>query len=105
MKQYILDGKTPVLEPDRDKWARWFEKGSHHVARTMTARRFFISTVFLGIDHQWGKGPPLLFETMVFERSKNTDLDMKRYSTWDEAEAGHAALVRKWRAKLKWHGS
>ena len=25
-----------------------------------------VSTIWLGLDHQWGEGPPLIFETMVF---------------------------------------
>lgn len=31
--------------------------------------KFYISTVFLGIDHNFlGKGGPILFETMVFAK-------------------------------------
>jgi hypothetical protein len=48
--------------------------------------------VFLGIDHNFfGDGPPILFETMVF--GGPMDQDQRRYSTWDEAEFGHAAIV------------
>jgi hypothetical protein len=46
-----------------------------------------VSTVFLGIDHNFGNGPPLLFETMVF--GGEYDGYCKRYSTWEEAEGGH----------------
>ena len=53
-----------------------------------------VSTVFLGLDHNWGDGPPLLFESMIFWPD-NPDLDqqMARYSTWHEAEQGHERLV------------
>lgn len=44
-----------------------------------------ISTVFLGIDHQYGDGPPLLFETMVFGLKDGSE-PQDRYSTWEEAE-------------------
>jgi hypothetical protein len=50
--------------------------------------------VFLGLDHRFGgSGPPLLFETMIF--GGPLDEEMWRYSSWDAAEAGHAAAVRK----------
>ena len=52
-----------------------------------------VSTVFLVIDHSWGYGPPLLFETMVF--GGELDMEQDRYCTWDEAVAGHAAMVKR----------
>lgn len=57
----------------------------------------FISTVWLGLDHGWGDGPPLIFESMVFASKGNfTALDMDRYSTESEALAGHKRLIEKW---------
>ena len=50
-----------------------------------------VSTVFLGLDHSWGEGPMLLFETMTFKNRHGTMQD--RYSTWDEAVAGHERVV------------
>lgn len=47
-----------------------------------------VSTVFLGIDHGYGDEPLQLFETMTFPGE-----DQWRYSTWDEAEHGHAQVV------------
>jgi len=55
-----------------------------------------VSTVWLGLDHQWGDGPPLIFETMVFGGS--IEGEMERYSTEAEALAGHAAMCAKVRA-------
>lgn len=52
-----------------------------------------VSTVFLGLDHRFGDGPPLLFETMAFVG--HDDVGMERYSTWQEAEEGHARWVAK----------
>jgi hypothetical protein len=59
-----------------------------------------VSTVFLGIDHSFGDGPPLLFETMVFPNNKDglenwADMHCRRYSTWEEAEAGHYEVTTK----------
>ena len=57
----------------------------------------WISTVWLGLDHHYGNGPPLIFETMVFDREGEwTDLDQRRYSTEEQARAGHAEMVAKW---------
>lgn len=59
---------------------------------------YWVSTVWLGLDHRWGKGQPLIFETMVFYQGES-DLDMQRYSTEAEAIVGHKALVKKWSRK------
>ncbi len=87
---YILDGKTPVVEPDLMKWARWFEKSrsERRVGKDMVGP-FRVSTVFLGLDHGYGDGPPLLFETMVFKGDDDGELWMDRCSTWEDAEAMH----------------
>ena len=63
--RYILDGRMPVEEADLMKWAEWLEKADRKVARNML-HNGDISTVFLGLDHNLGDGPPLLFETLVF---------------------------------------
>lgn len=54
-----------------------------------------VSTVFLGLNHQFGIGLPLVFETMVF--GGPSDGDCHRYSTWEQAEKGHMAVVTKLR--------
>lgn len=98
---YILDGKTPVHEPDFMKAARWFETANRVVART-TVNGLLVSTVFLGIDHSFGGGPPSLFETMVFGSSGEEIEDYtERCSTWDEAEAQHKQAVAMVEAKTK----
>lgn len=91
MHNYILVGHEPVMEPDLMKWAEWMETAYRHVAVQQLNVEVLISTVFLGINHQWGIGSPLLFETMVFGGIH--DQDCYRYSTWDEALAGHKRLV------------
>ena len=51
-----------------------------------------MSTVFLGLNHAVSEnGPPLLFETMVF--GGQLDSEQERYTTWEEAELGHSAMV------------
>lgn len=55
---------------------------------------YWISTVWIGLDHGFGQTAPLIFETMVFNRETDeSDLDCRRYSTEAEALWGHAQMV------------
>ena len=54
---------------------------------------FSISTVWLGSDHRYGDGPPLIFESLVQGLNHPLDQHIERYSTEDEAREGHARLV------------
>jgi hypothetical protein len=93
--KYILDadGRTAIAV-DWLAWARWFEAAAADriVARTIIGDAT-VSTVFLGLNHQYGDGPPLIFETLVFAGA--LDGEMERYSTWEEAEQGHQAMVKR----------
>lgn len=90
-EHYILVGHAAV-PTDLMTWARWFESAREDrvVAKT-DVNHVCVSTVFLGLDHAFGEGPPQLFETLVFGGPLADE--MERYSTWDEAEAGHKAMV------------
>ena len=100
-----LDENHNPVPTDINGAAEMYENGkAFESARRVgltNIRKVRVSTVFLGIDHQFGDGPPLLFETMVFPKNENAkmglwhDLDQERYSTWDEAEAGHARMVER----------
>jgi hypothetical protein len=96
--QYILEGTTPVPEPDLLAWGRWFGTAHRHVAETWVTPDIRVSTVFLGTDHALWRGHhvPILFETMVFGGS--LDQEQRRYATWEEAEAGHEEVVEQMRA-------
>jgi hypothetical protein len=92
MNLYILVNRKPVKVTDIRTWGESFNN-DRIVAKTKIGD-VLVSTVFLGIDHNhFGIGPPLLFETLVF----NGPLDgsMGRYSTWDQAFAGHQRWVYK----------
>lgn len=52
-----------------------------------------VSTVWLGLDHSFGVGLPLIFETMVFAEGSASDELCERYSTWQEAADGHTSIV------------
>lgn len=94
--KYRLEGREPVYVEDLIEWCEWFEHAdeARRVART-TIGQAEVSTVFLGIDHNWGAdGPPILFETMIFVGKDGGVEDyQERYATWAEAEEGHARAV------------
>lgn len=97
--RYIL-GPGHIIVPAGDLmlWAMWFGNiDNRRVAETHFAIGSWVSTVFLGLDHNfWGEGPPILFETMVFaDDGCSDDLGQERYATWDEAVAGHERAVEK----------
>jgi hypothetical protein len=50
-----------------------------------------VSTIWLGLNHNWWGGIPLIYETMVFGGEHHGK--QWRYWTEVEARAGHAAVV------------
>ena len=86
---YKLEGKEVVEVDDLMEWGKWIQTADRHVAKDKIGKAK-ISTVFLGLDHSFGSGPPLLFETMVFGGPLDGETD--RYSIWEEAEIGHEAM-------------
>lgn len=91
------------------EWGRRLEDDSWKaVKRSKQVRqdfvgRYRVSTVWLGLDHSHGLGgPPLIFETMVFERRRARGIfglyhpdvfDIQwRYATEEEALRGHYAV-------------
>ena len=92
-ERYILVGQTAVPEPDLLTWARWMETAAHRrVALAHLPDGTKVSTVFLGLDHNFMlDGPPMLFETMVF--GGKHDMFQKRYCTEEQAKEGHARAV------------
>ena len=117
--QYILggeDGHTPIPCYSLYEWGRWLETcGEKRVVAWTGNDVKYVSTVFLGTDHRmWGEGPPILFESMAFihqgrtmnffgrgEEAVPDVLDQQRYSSWDDAETGHKAMVRKYLVNAK----
>jgi hypothetical protein len=92
-EKYTLVGQTPVPCEDLLKWARWFEENDRHVAETRVMGTVRVSTDFLGLDHAFLGGPPLLFETMAFWPGEGGH-EETRSSTWLEAEEQHREMVR-----------
>ena len=88
---YILTDGRPTPEPDLQKWGSWMEdQESRKVAYTVIDE-VSISTVFLGLDYNFGEGEPILYETMTFGGVHNGEI--VRYHTKEEALKGHESLV------------
>jgi hypothetical protein len=99
---YILKNKRVYKCKDTKEWTKWFENiENRKIKQEITKNGYFISTVFLGINHDFqGKGKPIVFETMVFDLLSNShwsDVDMHRYSSYKKALQGHLAAVRWWK--------
>ena len=91
MSNYILDESgEPVLEPDLLRFSRWWEAADRRLFDDLVGDER-VSTVFLGMDHGFGKGPPVLWETMVF--GGQHDGFQQRYSSKASAMAGHAEAL------------
>jgi hypothetical protein len=95
-RYFVLEGHIPV-PCDLMAWAKRFEKDETRIVARDLLKDILVSTVFLGIDHNFiGDGPPVLFETMAFDEGKcngQSILYETRYCTWSEAEAGHKSVV------------
>ena len=88
MKIYNRRGVEITL----DEYGKLFTSEYQRVERTEVGDDVVVSTVWLGVDHRWGDGPPLIFETMVF--GGEHDEVQERYSTEEDARAGHQRWVK-----------
>lgn len=96
MRYFNRQGKPITTE----QWRALLERKDDYrrIAQTTLPDGTWISTVWLGLNHRFDSGPPLIFETMVFESENGpyTELYLDRYSTEEEALAGHEAAVKRW---------
>lgn len=74
-----------------------------------TVNGFLVSTVDLGIDHQYMEGlPPLYYETMIFPTTNGKvnylDVYCERYTTEEEARIGHQKAIEYVKNELEREG-
>lgn len=96
IKHWTLNAEGEPVECDFLAWLQWFENGEARVLRQDQVGSFKVSTVFLGVDHGWGDGPPLLWETMIFDdrtHAEAFDGYQERYSSRRAALDGHHRAV------------
>lgn len=85
---YILKYRKPVKCHSILQWGKWMQYNRRQVRRTYVGSQY-VSTVFLGLDHSFNGGKPILFETMIFP-----DQDYQtRCCTWREALKMHWEAV------------
>lgn len=98
---FILDeNKAPIACDDLIAWMKWIQQNNRRIART-EIDEILVSTVFIGWDYNYCDGePPIVFETLVFLPEGATG-SLWRYTTWDEAVAGHEQMVKEVQAYLE----
>lgn len=90
---YILEGDN-IRPVSVDEWSRWsLERRDEKRIALNQVGDVEVSTVFLGLDHGWGDGPPVVFETMTFGGGEATNEWQWRYTTRAAAQAGHDKVV------------
>jgi hypothetical protein len=83
---HILQEKVPV-PVDMMTWALWLEDHqTDRIGKQEDVAHFWVSTVFLGLDHSFGDGAPLVFETMVFDTARV--LTMQPTPGWSAPQPG-----------------
>ena len=97
---YFDRNGTPI---DMDEWGvknssweykvvgRWASDGRIAPDDPSSEGQVSVSTVWLGINHGWGPGLPVIFETMIF--GGPYDDSCMRYCTEIEAYEGHQRTV------------
>jgi hypothetical protein len=115
---YDRQGNKLPYETDKDRLAiekLLTDKGYKIVKQEMTPDgRYWVSTVWLGLDHSWSGGTPIIFETMVFSGKKDrwyelggkrvytrNDHEQIRYCTEEQAIKGHERLLKQYSQKEK----
>jgi hypothetical protein len=105
MQHYILDADGEAIPADFLTWVRWFETADRVLAQDRDESGqtpILVSTVFLGVDHNFRRdGPPVLWETMIFRDNKSDDVYCERYTSRADALAGHqrACTLAGWLAR------
>jgi hypothetical protein len=90
-KYYVLKGRKVYPAESLLDWALNFEQ-SNRIVKKDSIEGVEVSTVFLGLDHNWGDGPPLIFETITFSDSMGEV--QVRCTTYEQAEEMHENVCK-----------
>jgi hypothetical protein len=99
---YILEGRKFRPAESMEAWGKYMDYSTKPLYyRHVSIDRYIVnenefcnlSTVFLGIDHNFGFNDPtpVLFESMIFG-GEHLDETTDRYRTYEEAEKGHVVI-------------
>ena len=99
---YRLIGRLPVPCTAEEAERVLEDSAGRRVASDVIMPGLSVSTVFLALDHSmFQDGPPVLFETLVFSDEESGETgEQRRYTSWAEAEVGHAEIVAGLRRQL-----
>jgi len=103
-RMFILNKELePISEPNPFKWGKWFEKEKgKRIVKQESVNGIKVSTVFLGLDHNWWGGPPVLWETMCFATDQRFDGECDRCSgSREQAIAMHEKMVKRIKNEAK----
>ena len=87
-QRYILKDNEPQPCENMVEWAMWMGESNRQIAHDEIGN-VRVSTALIGISPSEVEGVPALFETMVFPSNS-----VRRYTTYQQALAGHAQTVR-----------
>jgi hypothetical protein len=86
---YDRDGKRIGME----EWSEKFQDIDYKVVLRTQTPFGDVSTVWLGLNHNFRSEPPAIFETMIFGGPDEDEYQV-RHSTEEAARAGHARAVK-----------
>lgn len=90
---YFLNPDHTYRECSLDEWEEQFKNQELCRVAAVKFDDYFILTIWLGLHHNFlCNDPPLVFETIVFKPRYNR-IYQDRYSTWDQALAGHQKAI------------
>lgn len=86
-----------------DQWIELLEDHTYKIIQQDHVGQYFVSTVWLGLNHNpIRQVPHLIFETMIFRKEGDNEFFdyQERYSTEKEARAGHVKTVELCKEKV-----
>ncbi len=87
---YDPEGRPCSME----SWGQFMNDPEMKYVKQETVNGYYVSTVYIGLNYRFGDdGPPLIYETMIFEGGDWSDLYCERYHSRLAAEAGHERAV------------
>lgn len=98
---YILDENNKPKKATLQECGDWMND-PRRIVKQDNYWPWFVSTVFLGIDHKMPPADneydePVLFETMVFRAgSGGAGIKQRRYTSYEDAQAGHQDMATKY---------
>ncbi len=86
---YGINGEPISVE----QWGNAMQNMEDKIVARDVIDGFLVSTVWLGVNHNFDGGEPIIFETMIFPEGNWSEVYMDRYSTREQALAGHEVAI------------